>query len=90
MGRGKRRIRAGARLKKQATCFVHGGPLTPEDQLHALLDDYSIQERLTAQYAGFTSMSILCEVTEPVERHGSGNEASDEDIRGINIGLVKT
>jgi hypothetical protein len=70
----------GTLLEEQTTRIVHGWPRAPKDQFQALLYDNSIQKCFATQEASFTGMLITSKVPNSAERHGRGNEATDEQL----------
>ena len=86
-GPGEQRVRggeggayAGATLVEQAAGVILCRPLPPGEELDALLDDDSIEERLSAKDASFAGVRIVMEVTEAVQGYGCSEEAAYKDV----------
>jgi len=76
-------------LEEKASGVVLGWPLSPKDQLHALLNDHPIYQRFTAQNACFSCMSVVSITAQPVESDRRGDEATNKHIRGVYIDLIQ-
>lgn len=59
---------------------VQGRSIAPENEFHALRDNYPICEDFAAQDASFTRTGILLKVSESIEGHWGDYESADEPV----------
>src|ERR1039458_2658516 len=77
---GERRVDSGASLEELALVLVYTGPLAPEDELHALLDDEAVEDRLSAEESGLLGMRIGVRQAGSNEDNGGGDKAPGKNV----------